>query len=225
MCALSRTIFFFAFLPLIFSCSAGLVPLLSLRFFFLLPTSKPRPLASGCRCCCWEYSESENAHHGFSAYTDHNTMNTHSAGQRTSGSIFTPARTRTRTSGGRIDPRHPEPDPEPFSGLKSYRFYATIRATSTRVSTTAPQKLAILKNFPLLRSAAAALCPAAATSLLRTHIGGRIVHKLLLLLFCCCYKHRSFSSFISQRAADDGESVFVCLLTNTSANGFDGAAA
>lgn len=66
-------------------------------------------------------------------------------------------------------------------------------------------------------------CPAATSSLFASshaHIG-RIVHKLLLLLFCC-YKHRSFSS-VSGRPTD--ESVFVCLLTNTNANGFDGAAA
>lgn len=59
-----------------------------------------------------------------------------------------PPGTRIRPSGGGIDRHRPEPVPEPFSGAKSYRFYATIRATSTRVSTTAPQKLAILKIFP-----------------------------------------------------------------------------
>lgn len=76
---------------------------------------------------------------------------------QTSGTISASAGARIRPPGAPVDRHHPEPVPEPFSGAKSDRFYATIRATSTRVSTTAPQKLAILKIFPSIDSLSCSL--------------------------------------------------------------------
>lgn len=76
---------------------------------------------------------------------------------QTSGTISASVGARIRPPGAPVDRHHPEPVPEPFSGAKSDRFYATIRATSTRVSTTAPQKLAILKIFPSIDSLSCSL--------------------------------------------------------------------
>lgn len=185
------------FLPLIFCSSAGLVPLFSLLFFFLFPTSKPRPLASGYRCCCWKYSEQENAH-GFSAYTDHNTTHT----QRT---------THFRLNFHARPHSHPDvrwpnrfANPRARSGTVFRTKIVPFLRNNTRDKHSrfdhGSAKVGHFEKFSSL-----ALCfAAAATLLLRTHIG-----RIVTSSYCCFFSAvASTVRFINQRAADERFRVF-----------------